>query len=316
MKAVILDLESLEDLDLGPIQSEVSQLDLHMATTLEQVEERIAGYDIVITNKVKIDRAAMNATPDLKLICVVATGTNNIDLLAAAEKSIPVCNCVAYGVDSVAQHVLSMMLALHTNIIQYDRAVKAGDWGKASQFCMLGFPIRELSGRTLGIVGYGNLGSAVAELAKAFGMKVVIAQRPGGEPQAGRMPMDQFLAEVDVLSLHCPLTDETLNLIDSAALAKMKPGSVLINAARGGVVNEQALADALRSGHLAGAATDVLTQEPPVNGNILLADDIPNLIITPHSAWGSREARQRIIDQTVENIQAFKSGQSVRAVNA
>ncbi|WP_372832918.1 2-hydroxyacid dehydrogenase [Pontibacterium sp.] len=316
MKAVILDLESLEDLDLGPIQSEVSQLDLHMATALEQVEERIAGYDIVITNKVKVSRAAMDATPDLKLICVVATGTNNIDLQAAAEKSIPVCNCVAYGVDSVAQHVLSMMLALHTNIIQYDRAVKAGDWGKASQFCMLGFPIRELSGRTLGIVGYGNLGSAVAELAKAFGMKVVVAQRPGGKPQAGRMPMDQFLAEVDVLSLHCPLTDETLDLIDTVALAKMKPGSVLINAARGGVVNEQALADALRSGHLAGAATDVLTQEPPVNGNLLLADDIPNLIITPHSAWGSREARQRIIDQTVENIQAFKSGKSVRVVNA
>ncbi|MCO4757298.1 MAG: 2-hydroxyacid dehydrogenase [Oceanospirillaceae bacterium] len=316
MKAVILDLESLEDLDLGTIQSEVSQLDLHMATAFEQVEERIAGYDIVITNKVKISRAAMDAAPDLKLICVVATGTNNIDLQAAAEKSITVCNCVAYGVDSVAQHVLSMMLALHTNIIQYDRAVKAGDWGKASQFCMLGFPIRELSGRTLGIVGYGNLGGAVAELAKAFGMKVVVAQRPGGEPQAGRMPMDQFLAEIDVLSLHCPLTDETLDLIDAEALAKMKPGSVLINAARGGVVNEQALADALRSGHLAGAATDVLTQEPPVNGNLLLADDIPNLIITPHSAWGSREARQRIIDQTVENIQAFKSGQSVRVVSA
>lgn len=316
MKAVILDLESLEDLNLGPVQSEVSQLDSYMATSTEQVAERISGYDIVITNKVKIDRAAMEATPDLKLICVVATGTNNIDLQAASERSIPVCNCVAYGVNSVAQHVLSMMLALHTNIIQYDRAVKAGDWGKASQFCMLGFPIRELSGRTLGIVGYGNLGRAVAKLAEAFGMRVVIAQRPGTEPQAERMPMDQFLAEVDVLSLHCPLTDGTLNLINAEALAKMKPGSVLINAARGGVVNEQALADALRSGHLAGAATDVLTQEPPVDGNLLLAADIPNLIITPHSAWGSREARQRIIDQTVENIQAFKSGASLRAVNA
>lgn len=315
MKAVILDLESLEDLDLSPIKAEFDQLDVHMATAPEQVVERIAGCDVVITNKVKIDRDLMSAAAELKLICVVATGTNNIDLNAASEQNVRVCNCVAYGVDSVAQHVMSMILALHTNIVQYDRAVKSGEWGKASQFCMLSFPIRELAGRTLGIYGYGNLGSAVARLAEAFGMKVVIAQRPGVEKREGRLPMDELLAQVDVLSLHCPLTEETKDLIDASALAKMKSGSMLINAARGGVVNEGALADALRSGQLAGAATDVLTEEPPVNGNVLLSEDIPNLIITPHSAWGSREARQRIVDQTVENIQGFKADSPVRTVN-
>lgn len=315
MKAVILDLESLEDLDLSPIKAEFDRLDVHMATAPEQVAERIADSDVVITNKVKVDRDLMSGASSLKLICVVATGTNNIDLEAAREHNVQVCNCVAYGVDSVAQHVLSMILALHTNIVQYDRAVKAGDWGKASQFCMLSFPIRELAGRTLGIYGYGNLGSAVARLAEAFGMKVVIAQRPGSELRDGRVPMDELLAQADVLSLHCPLTEETKDLIDADALAKMKPGSMLINAARGGVVNEEALANALRSGQLAGAATDVLTEEPPVNGNVLLSEDVPNLIITPHSAWGSREARQRIVDQTVENIQGFKAGSPVRTVN-
>lgn len=315
MKAVILDLESLEDLDLAPIDAELDQLDVHMATAPEQVMERISGYDIVITNKVKISAQALNASAELKLICIVATGTNNVDLDAATANGIRVCNCVAYGVDSVVQHVMTMILALHTNILQYDKAVKAGEWGKARQFCMLSFPIRELAGRTLGIVGYGNLGSSVAKMAESFGMSVLVAQRPGGESQEGRVPMGELLAAVDVLSLHCPLSPATENLINADAINQMKPGSMIINAARGGIVNEQALADALRSGHLAGAATDVLTQEPPVDGNLLLADDIPNLIITPHSAWGSREARQRIIDQTVENIQAFKGGSSVRQVN-
>ncbi|MDI3326029.1 2-hydroxyacid dehydrogenase [Pontibacterium granulatum] len=315
MKAVILDLESLEDLDLSPIEAEFDQLDVYMATAPEQVAERIDGCDVVITNKVKVGRDLMSGATNLKLICVVATGTNNIDLDAASEHNVRVSNCVAYGVDSVAQHVMSMILALHTNIVQYDRAVKSGEWGKASQFCMLSFPIRELAGRTLGIYGYGNLGSAVAHLAEAFGMKVVIAQRPGAEKREGRLSMDELLAQADVLSLHCPLTEETKDLVDAEALAKMKPGSMLINAARGGVVNEDALADALRSGQLAGAATDVLTEEPPVNGNVLLSQDIPNLIITPHSAWGSREARQRILDQTLENIQGFKAGSPVRTVN-
>lgn len=314
MKAVILDLESLEDLALDSIRDEVTQLDSYMATVPEQVAERIDGYDVVITNKVVLGREVIAGAASLKLICVVATGTNNIDLDAAKARGVRVCNCVAYGVDSVVQHVFALMLALHTNVIRYDAAVKAGEWGKATQFCMLSFPIRELAGKTLGIFGYGNLGRAVANVAHAFGMRVIVAERPDAPVREGRVPFEQFLAEVDVLTLHCPLTEDTRNLIDEDAIARMKPGSFLINAARGGVVDEAALAAALRSGHLAGAASDVLTQEPPKAGNVLLADDIPNLILTPHSAWGSREARQRIIDQTVENIQAFKSGERIRVV--
>ena len=315
MKAVILDLESLEDLDLSPIASQFEQLDHWMATAADQVAGRIEGYDVVITNKVRVDAAAMATATELKLICVVATGTNNIDLEAAADRGVKVANCVAYGVDSVVQHVFSMMLALHTNLISYDRAAKAGDWGRASQFCLLSYPIQELAGRTLGIIGFGNLGQGVARIAEAFGMKVLVAQRPGGEPQAGRLPLDQLLPQVDVLSLHCPLTTETRDIIDADAIARMPSGSFIVNAARGGVVSEEALAAALRSGHLAGAATDVLTEEPPRNGNPLLAGDIPNLIVTPHSAWGSRQARERIVAQTAENIADFFQGKDTRQVN-
>ncbi|WP_027857033.1 2-hydroxyacid dehydrogenase [Marinobacterium jannaschii] len=315
MKAVILDLESLEDLDLSAISSQFDQLDSWMATTAEELPQRLAGYDVVITNKVKISAEAIQQASNLKLICVVATGTNNIDLQAASERGIKVANCVAYGVDSVVQHVFSMMLALHTNLISYDQAVRNGDWGRASQFCLLSFPVQELAGRKLGIIGFGNLGQGVARIAEAFGMEVLVAQRPGGAAQDGRVPLDTLLPQVDVLSLHCPLTPETADIIDADAIARMKPGSFIVNAARGGVVNEEALADALRRGHLAGAATDVLTEEPPRNGNPLLAADIPNLIITPHSAWGSRQARERIVAQTAENISAFFNGEAIRQVN-
>jgi len=314
MKAVILDLESLEDLDLTALSSEFSQLDIHMATTPEQTAARIADANVVITNKVRITDDLMAQAPQLQLICVVATGTNNIDLDGARSRGIAVSNCVAYGVDSVVQHVWSMILALHTNVQNYDRAVKAGEWAKASQFCMLQFPIRELAGRTLGILGYGNLGQGVAKIADAFGMNVLIGERPGVEPREGRVSFDTLLADSDVLSLHCPLTEETADLFNVQTLSRMKQGSMLINCARGGIVNESALIDVLASGHLAGAATDVLTQEPPRDGNVLVDAAPDNLLITPHSAWGSREARERIIVQTTENIQAFKRGELLRSV--
>jgi len=314
MKAVILDLESLEDLDLSLLGAEFSELTTHMATTADQVGERIADAEVVITNKVRIDDATMAAAPALRLICVVATGTNNIDLDAARRREIAVSNCVAYGVDSVVQHTWSLILALHTNILNYDRAVKAGEWGNATQFCMLSFPIQELAGRTLGILGYGNLGQGVAAIASAFGMQVIVGARPGQSAAEGRVSFEQLLEQSDVLSLHCPLSDETADLFNADTLARMKPGSMLINCARGGIVNEQALVDALASGHLAGAATDVLTQEPPRDGNPLISAAPHNLIVTPHSAWGSREARERIIAQTVENVQAFKRGETLRSV--
>lgn len=317
MKAVFLDTQSLDDLDLGPIADCVDELVCYQQTAPEEVAERIAGFELVITNKVPLDAALIHSATNLKLICVVATGVNIIDLEAAKSRGIVVSNSQGYGINSVAQHVIGLILALHTHLLDYDRAVKAGDWGRSSQFCLLDFPILELSGRTLGIVGYGALGQEVARLAGCFGMRVLIAARPGSsETPAGRVSFDDLLERVDVLSLHCPLTPETQDLIDEAALARMKPGSFLINAARGGVVNEEALKTALCAGQLAGAATDVLTEEPPRNGNILLDSSIPNLIITPHSAWGSVQARNRIIEQTRENIQGYLNGNPVRQVNA
>jgi len=316
MKAVFLDLESLDcgDLDMSVLTEHFESFEAYASTSPDQVVARIEGADVVIVNKVVLDADILIQAKDLKLICIAATGTNNVALEVAAQRGIKVANCQAYGVASVVQHVMTLMLALHTNLIAYDRAARNGQWAKASQFCLLDYPVQELEGKTLGIVGYGNLGSGVARLAEAFGMQVLVAQR-GDAAAEGRVPLDQLLRQVDVLTLHCPLTDTTQDLIDEQALTLMKPSAFLINAARGGVVNEQALADALRSGKLAGAATDVLTEEPPVNGNPLLAEDIPNLIITPHSAWGSVQARQRIVNQMAETVAAFSVGKKVRIVN-
>lgn len=316
MKAVFLDSQSLADLDLAPIATCVDQLVCHPTTSPEEVAARIDGCELVITNKVVLDAELIHSARALKLICIVATGVNNIDLAAASAKGIVVCNSQGYGVHSVAQHVLGLMLALHTRLLDYDRAVRRGDWNRASQFCLLDYPILELNGRTLGIIGYGALGQEVARLARCFGMQVLVAARPGSNAiPADRVAMNELLATSDVISLHCPLTEQTRNLIDAEALACMKPGSFLINAARGGVVNEAALKEALCSGHLGGAATDVLTEEPPRTGNILLDSDIPNLIVTPHSAWGSVQARETIIRQTAENIRGYLAGTPIRRIN-
>nr|WP_102136331.1 2-hydroxyacid dehydrogenase [Marinobacterium profundum] len=314
-KAVFLDLESLEDIDLAALAGEFESFETHMATAPSDVAVRIRDAEVVLVNKVRLDAAALEQASQLKLICVVATGTNNVDLEAAQRLGIQVSNCRAYGNDSVIQHVFALLLALSTRLLDYHQAVQAGRWQQAGQFCFLDFPIAELSGKTLGIVGYGNLGQGVGRIAEAFGMKVMIAQRPGGPAEAGRTPLDELLAQVDVLTLHCPLTEHTRNLLDAAAFKRMKKSALLINVARGGIVDEAALADALRSGELAGAATDVLSVEPPRGGNPLLSGDIPNLIVTPHNAWGSTEARQRIIAQTLETVQAFGRGEALRVVN-
>jgi glycerate dehydrogenase len=314
-KAVFLDLESLEDIDLAALAGEFKRFETHMATGPLEVAARIRDAEVVLVNKVRLDAAVLQQAPRLKLICVVATGTNNVDLEAAQRLGIQVSNCRAYGNDSVIQHVFALLLALSTRLLDYHQAVQGGRWQQAGQFCFLDFPIAELAGKTLGIVGYGNLGQGVGRIAEAFGMKVMVAQRPGGPAEAGRTPLDQLLPQVDVLTLHCPLTEHTRNLLDAAAFKRMKNSALLINVARGGIVDELALADALRSGALAGAATDVLSVEPPRDGNPLLSGDIPNLIVTPHSAWGSTEARQRIIAQTLDTIQAFGRGESLRVVS-
>ena len=317
MKAVFLDYESLDkqDLDFSLLSAAFDDLILYPSTTAEQVLARIQDVDVVISNKVIVNAEAMEQCKNLKLILISATGTNNIDLDFARSKGIVVCNCQGYGTSAVAQHTLTLMLALATSLLKYEYAVKQGEWNKSPIFCLLDFPIVELSGKTLGIIGYGELGQAVAKLAEAFGMKILVASLPNRPTHKDRTPFAELLAQVDFLSLHCPLTAETRDLIDSQAFDKMKNSAFLINCARGGIVNEQALADALRQGKIAGAATDVLSVEPPTQGNVLLAQDIPNLIITPHSAWGSVDARQRIVNQMLENVEAFKQGKAIRQVN-
>lgn len=312
MRSVFLDADGLEECSLDGLEDVCGELQIYPSTGPEDVASRIDGAELVITNKVKLGRELLESSK-VQLICVVATGTDIIDLKATTELGITVCNCQAYGVDSVVQHVFSSILALHTNILQYNQAVKNGRWYIADQFCFLDYPILELKGKTLGIVGYGNLGKGVAKVAEAFGMKVVVAARPGSTNDE-RPALDEILPKVDVLSLHCPLTKDSKNLIGKEALEKMKPSAFLINAARGGIVDEQALADALKAGSIGGAAVDVLSVEPPKEVNPLLEIDLPNLIVTPHVAWASMEARQRIIDQTVENISGWHAKKPVRVV--
>ena len=315
-RAVLLDAETFSpaDLDWSALEAAVPELVRHGTTAPGEVVARLAGAAIAISNKVVLDAGVLAACPELKLICVAATGTNNVDLAAAREHGIAVCNARGYGTPSVVQHTWALILALATRLPDYHAAVSRGDWARASQFCLLDFPIAELAGRTLGIVGYGELGQAVAAVAPAFGMQVLVAQLPGRPAAEGRVPLAEVLARADVLSLHCPLTETTRGLIGAAELARMKPDALLINTARGGIVDEAALAEALRGGRLGGAGVDVLGAEPPRDGNPLLAPDLPNLIVTPHTAWASRGARQRLVEQVAENIRAFGAGTPLRRV--
>ena len=310
MKAVFLDADTLgNDVDLSPIEAVTGEMVKHPRTSPEQVQERIRGFDTVLVNKVVLSREHFEACPELKTVAVVATGLNNIDKDAAKDYSVTVMNVTNYGRSTVAQHTMALILALATRLVDYDKDVRAGRWGQSSMFCLMDHPIMELEGRTLGVVGYGDLGQGVVERAKAFGMSIVLGARPGqatGEVDGyPRIPLDELLPKVDVLSLHCLLTDDTWNMIGARELKMMKKEALLINTSRGGLVDEQALADALRAGTIGGAGFDVLTEEPPRNGNALLADDIPNLIVTPHSAWASREARQRIVDITARNLSSL-----------
>ena len=316
-RAVFLDYTSLDlgDLDLDPLRRAFGDVQLCADTTPANVIERLQGARVAISNKVVLNAQTLAACPDLKLILVAATGTNNVDLEAARARGITVANCQGYGTPSVAQHTLGLLLALATRLVDYNKAVADGQWQQSKQFCLLDFPIVELEGKTLGLFGHGELGSAVAKLAEAFGMRVLIGQIPGRPARAGRLALDELLPQVDALTFHCPLTEHTRNFIGARELALLKPGAFVVNTARGGMIDEQALADALRSGHLGGAATDVLSVEPPRDGNPLLAADIPRLIITPHSAWGSREARQRIVGQLAQNAEAFFNGTALRVVS-
>ncbi len=309
-KGVFLDLDTVDcgDLDLSSLKQLLPQRQFYAATRANETAEHIHNATIVISNKVILDRECLSQAKQLRLICVAATGTNNVDLEAARDLGISVTNVAGYATPSVVQHVFSLMLALTTRLTDYRQAVANGAWQQSSQFCLLNFPIQELAGKQLGIIGHGELGRAVADVAKAFGMQVLVAQRPGGRPQPNRIPLEKLLPQVDLLSLHCPLAENTKNLIGQKELGLMKKEALLINTARGGIVDEAALATALRSGEIGGAGVDVLIQEPPAKGNPLLKSDIPNLIITPHIAWASRESRQRLVDELAANIESYLQG--------
>lgn len=308
MKGVLLDGDSLgQDVSLDSIREQLDELVTWPATQPEQVAERIQNADVVLSNKVPLNRAALQSAKHLKLICVLATGMNNVDQDAAAELGIPVRNVQAYGTASVAQHALTLMLALATRLPLYQRSVAAGEWQTAPGFCLMQHPVTQLSGKTLLLVGHGELGKEVARLASAFGMKVQVAARPGN-PGDQRPSLEQLLPQADVISFHCPLTAETRNLLDARRLQLAKPGLLVVNVARGGIVNEQDALAALREGRIGGLAADVLTEEPPRNGNPLLdaLQEPLNLIVTPHSAWLAPEARQNILDLTATNIQQYR----------
>jgi glycerate dehydrogenase len=310
MRGVFLDDHTLTDGDLAldTLRSSLDEWTFRGNTSGGDVIDAIHGADVVITNKVVIDSAALESAPALKLVCVAATGTNNVDLAAAMRMGITVCNVRAYATASVVEHVFLVILALTRRLQPHLQAVSQGDWNNADRFSLLDYPFRGLAGRTLGIIGYGELGKAVARTTAAFGLQVMIAQRPGAAAQTGRYALPELLARADIISLHCPLTEQTRNLITRKELDCMQHDAILVNTARGGIVNEADLAEALQSGRIGGAAVDVLTKEPPANGNPLLDPTLPNLIVTPHIAWASINSRQNLVDELAANIRAFLQG--------
>ena len=278
-------------------------------TEAHETLERIRGADIVITNKVVISAQAFAENPQLKLIAVTATGVNNVDVEAAKQNGTAVCNIRAYGNESVAEHAFMMMITLMRNLPAYQRDVAAGLWENSPFFCHLGAPMRDLNGKTLAIFGRGNIGKTLATYAQAFKMNVVFAEHKNAQSvRDGYVSFDEAIRSADVVSLNCPLTPQTANMIGEAELQQMKPGAILINCGRGGLVDEAALVAALKYGQIGGAGFDVLTQEPPRDDNPLLKARLPNLIVTPHIAWASQEAANRLFDILLDNINRFVAG--------
>ncbi len=278
-------------------------------TEAHETLARIRGADIVITNKVVISAQAFAENPQLKLVAVTATGVNNVDVEAAKQNGTAVCNIRAYGNESVAEHAFMMMITLMRNLPAYQRDVAAGLWENSPFFCHLGAPMRDLNGKTLAIFGRGNIGKTLAAYAQAFKMNVVFAEHKHAQSvRDGYVSFDEAIRSADVVSLNCPLTPQTANMIGEAELQQMKPGAILINCGRGGLVDEAALVAALKYGQIGGAGFDVLTQEPPRDGNPLLKARLPNLIVTPHIAWASQEAANRLFDILLDNINRFVAG--------
>lgn len=312
MSSVFLDFATLgsDDLDLSPLLDVLPDLECFDTTTAPQIAERIAGREFVFVNKVPLGADVLAAAESLRYIGVAATGTDIVDKDCARQRGVAVTNIRAYCTRSVVEHVMGVMLMMTHNLGHYRGDVERGAWQEANTFCLLSRPVRELSSLTLGVVGYGELGQAVARAAEQFGMRVLVSRRPGSayDLDDARVDFEEVLAEADVLTLHCPLTDDTRGLINETTLARMKPGAYLINTARGALVDSAALAAALDRGHLSGAAIDVLAEEPPVHGDPLLDYSGDRLILTPHIAWSSRTARQQAVNELAVNVAAFLDG--------
>ena len=313
-KAVFLDYGTIgPDVDCTALEKHAT-VQYFDVTPTDEIVRRLQGADIAIVNKALMNPAILEQLPQLKLISVVATGTDIVALDQAVQQGIAVYNIRDYCTQSVTQHVMGMILALTHDLAGNHQRVVSGRWAQAEHFCMFDSPIRELAGRVLGIVGYGTLGKAVGQAAEALGMRLLVAARPGTPATQGRVALDELLTLADVVSLHCPLTVATRGLIGARELELLGPQGVLINTARGALVDYVALARALRDGSLGGAGIDVLEREPPLAGHPLLDPAIPRLIATPHVAWSALEARQRAIAQTAENIADYVAGVEGRRV--
>jgi glycerate dehydrogenase len=315
VRLVFLDAATVDlgDVDISPLRR-LGDYRSFDDTRPSQIVRHAAGADVVITNKCVLGEKILKALPCLKLICVAATGVNNVDLGAARRLGIAVTNVAGYSTDSVAEHTLSFILGLSHRLLDHQEAAAGGAWARSPHFAWFGRPYRELKGKTLGLIGYGRIGRRVARLARAFGMRIRIAKIPGrrygrsrGAP--GRFPLRDLLRGSDFVSLHCPLTEVTRHLMNARSLGWMRRGAFLLNLARGPIVEEGAVARALRRGRLGGYAADVLAEEPPRAGSPLLSRRLKGrVLLTPHVAWASREARQRLVKEMFENVRSFQNG--------
>jgi len=308
-----LDASTVGDVDLGQLAS-LGKLEAYPVTSPDQLDERLQHASIAITNKVVIDAAALQNAPHLKLICIAATGTNCVDLVAAKAAGITVCNVAGYSTASVTQHTLGLLINLATGMNRY--AGELSQWAQSPIFTRLDYPMIDLAGKTLGIIGLGTIGKSVAKAAQGFGMNVVALARDGAEQgEIERLQRDAFFSKSDAVTLHCPLTPGTEKMMNRETLVLMKPSAFLINTGRGQLIDEADLAVALKTGVIAGAGLDVLTAEPPPEDHVLLDPSLPNLIITPHTAWASLEARKSLLEGVAKNINAFLAGEPENVVN-
>lgn len=309
MKGVFLDAATIDPcgIDFSPLKQVLPQWQFFDSTSHQSdLRNRIKQAELVITNKVAISEEILNEAKQLKCICIAATGTDHVDIEAAKARHIVVCNVRNYSTSAAIQHTFGLIIALMTNLIAYHNKVQEGAWTEADHFCLRDFQAFELAGKTLGIIGYGAIGQGVAEVAKAFGMTVLLSERKGMlDSRPGRTLFNDLLKQSDVISLHCPLTNETKNLIDAESFRLIKPTALIVNTARGGVIDEMALFEALKNHRIAGAGLDVLSMEPPLKDSQILTYRGSNLIITPHVAWNTMEARQRLVNELSANITAY-----------